>query len=318
MELTGNTFSFPWEASLMEWLQTHLSGAVPVISFLSAVGEELIMILILGFLYWWYDKKAGKAIGLSVLMGIVWNPMIKNIFLRRRPYFDHEGIRILRLVEPKADPMDIAAQGYSFPSGHSTDAVAMYGSLGRYFKKKWLVAAALALPLLVGFSRVVVGAHYPTDVFVGWALGVAVMLLVPWLQKKLQKDGLLYLVLLATVLPGFFYCKSDDFFTGVGLMIGFMAGNLFEDRKVQFSNTRSVPCGLLRLAGGIAVYFVANALLKLPFSGDFLNSGTTAALLVRAARYAVIAFLEFGVYPMAFARVEGFLFRKKSENAVSA
>ena len=147
MELTGNTFSFPWEASLMEWLQTHLSGAVPVISFLSAFGEELIMILILGFLYWWYDKKAGKAIGLSVLMGIVWNPMIKNIFLRRRPYFDHEGIRILRLVEPKADPMDIAAQGYSFPSGHSTNAAAAYGSLALALKKKWVSVLAILLPL---------------------------------------------------------------------------------------------------------------------------------------------------------------------------
>ena len=318
MELTGNVFSFPWEASLMEWLQTHLSGAVPVTSFFSAFGEELIMILLLGFFYWWYDKKAGKSIGLSVLMGIVWNPMIKNIFLRRRPYFDHAGIRILRVVEPKADPMDIAAQGFSFPSGHSTDAVAMYGSLGRYFKKKWLIAAALALPLLVGFSRVVVGAHYPTDVFAGWALGLLVMLLVPWLQKKLRKDWLLYLVLLLTALPGFFYCKSEDYFTAVGLMIGFMAGSLFEDRKVRFLNTRSVPCGLLRLAGGLALYFAVNFLLKAPFPSDFLNSGTMAALLVRAARYAVIAFLEFGVYPMAFARVEGFLFKNKNQASVSA
>ena len=318
MELTGNVFSFPWEASLMEWLQTHLSGAVPVISFFSAFGEELIMILLLGFFYWWYDKKAGKSIGLSVLMGIVWNPMIKNIFLRRRPYFDHAGIRILRVVEPKADPMDIAAQGFSFPSGHSTDAVAMYGSLGRYFKKKWLIAAALALPLLVGFSRVVVGAHYPTDVFAGWALGLLVMLLVPWLQKKLQKDGLLYLVLLLTALPGFFYCKSEDYFTAMGLMIGFMAGSLFEDRKVRFLNTRSVPCGLLRVAGGLALYFAVNFLLKAPFPNDFLNSGSMAVLLIRTARYAVIAFLEFGVYPMAFSRVEGFLFRNKNQNAVSA
>ena len=318
MELTGNMFSFPWEASLMEWLQTHLSGAVPVISFFSAFGEELVMILLLGFFYWWYDKKAGKSIGLSVLIGIVWNPMIKNIFLRRRPYFDHAGIRILRVVEPKADPMDIAAQGFSFPSGHSTDAVAMYGSLGRYFKKKWLIAAALALPLLVGFSRVVVGAHYPTDVLAGWALGLLVMLLVPWLQKKLQKDGLLYLVLLLTALPGFFYCKSEDYFTAMGLMIGFMAGSLFEDRKVRFLNTRSVPCGLLRVAGGLALYFAVNFLLKAPFPNDFLNSGSMAALLIRTARYAVIAFLEFGVYPMAFSRVEGFLFRNKNQNAVSA
>ena len=61
-----------------------------------------------------------------------------------------------------------------------------------------------------------------------------------------------------------------------------------------------------------------NFLLKAPFPSDFLNSGTMAALLVRAARYAVIAFLEFGVYPMAFARVEGFLFKNKNQASVSA
>ena len=103
----------------------------------------------------------------------------------------------------------------------------------------------------------------------------------------------------------------------MGLMIGFMAGSLFEDRKVRFLNTRSVPCGLLRVAGGLALYFAVNFLLKAPFPNDFLNSGSMAALLIRTARYAVIAFLEFGVYPMAFSRVEGFLFRNKNQNAVS-
>lgn len=155
MELTGNTFFFPWEASLMEWLQMSLGpSATRVVSFFSAFGEEIVLILILGFLYWWADKKMGKAVGLSVLMGLVWNPLVKNIFLRRRPYMDHEGIRILRIVAPEADPLDIAAQGYSFPSGHSTNAAAAYGSLAAALKKKWMTAAAILLPLLVGFSRV--------------------------------------------------------------------------------------------------------------------------------------------------------------------
>ena len=314
MALTGNTFFFNWEVSLMEWLQANLgSGFTGVISFFSAFGEELIMILLLGFLYWWYDKEAGKRIGLSVLLGITWNPLIKNIFMRRRPYFDHEGISILRVVEPDADIMDISAQGFSFPSGHSTNAVAMYGSLGRELKKKWITAAALILPLLVGFSRVTVGAHYPTDVIVGWLLGLVAMLIVPWLQKVLKKDWLLYLVILITVIPGFFYCRSADYFTGVGLMTGFMAGSLFEERKVRFESTRSVLFGVLRLIGGFAIYFILNKLLKLPFSADFLDSGSTGALLVRAARYAIIAFIEFGIYPMLFPRVEGLIGKKQAK-----
>ena len=51
---------------------------------------------------------------------------------------------------------------------------------------------------------------------------------------------------------------------------------------------------------GVKVYLALNTLLKLPFSKAFLSSGTTAALLVRCARYTVVAFVDFGVYPMLF------------------
>ena len=130
MVASGNSFFFPWEVNLMEWLQSHISGAgISVISRFSMFGEELLLILILGFVYWSYDKKLGMTMGLSAIMGMVWNTMVKNIVLRRRPYFDHEAIKILRVVDPEADIYDVAAQGYSFPSAHSTNAATMFGSL---------------------------------------------------------------------------------------------------------------------------------------------------------------------------------------------
>ena len=95
MAPSGNTFFFPWEVTLMEWLQTHLgSTGISIISFFSVFGGELLLILIMGFLYWCYDKKLARTVGLSVVMGLVWNAMFKNIALRRRPYFDHENIKI--------------------------------------------------------------------------------------------------------------------------------------------------------------------------------------------------------------------------------
>lgn len=305
MNLQGNTFFFPWEVSLMEWLQANLSEPwLSVISALSMFGEEMVLILVLGFLYWCWNKQMGRTVGLSVLIGTVWNPMLKNIALRRRPYFDHEGIKILRVVEPEADIYDISAQGYSFPSGHSTNAAATYGSLAVNGKKKWLAALAFVLPLLVGFSRVAMGAHYPTDVLAGWALGLLAALLIPVLQKKLSSTLALYGILLLTILPGFFYCKSADFFSSAGLLIGFMGGTLVEEKYVRFENTHKPLWIVLRLLGGLICYFTLNTLLKLPFSKEFLGSGTYPALMVRCARYAIIAFLGFGVYPMIFKLVE--------------
>jgi hypothetical protein len=52
--------------------------------------------------------------------------------------------------------------------------------------------------------------------------------------------------------------------------------------------------------GGTAIYVGLNTLLKLPFPKQFLEGGSYAALMVRFVRYMVIAFVEFGIYPMAF------------------
>ena len=196
MVASGNSFFFPWEVNLMEWLQSHISGAgMSFISLFSMFGEELLLILILGFVYWSFDKKLGRTVGLSAIMGLVWNTMAKNIVLRRRPYFDHESIRILRPVEPGADIYDVAAQGYSFPSGHSTNATTMFGSLAVNLRRRWVTVIAIIIAALTGLSRIVVGAHYPTDVLAGWLLGAFSILIVQLLQKRIRKTLALYGIL---------------------------------------------------------------------------------------------------------------------------
>ena len=304
--LTGNSFAFEWEVRLMEGLQNSLGpGAISVISFFSAFGEELLLVLILGFLYWGCDKKMGKAVGLNVLMGLIWNPMIKNVFLRRRPYFDHENIKILRVVDQNADPYDIAAQGFSFPSGHSTNTVIAFGSLAVYKKRVVLFKVlAVVLPLLVGASRVILGVHYPTDVLAGWLLGAIVLVLVSWLQFKVKNKWVLRVILLAVSLPGILYCRTSDYYTSLGMLAGMVLAQPFESRFVRFQSTKVVWKCVLRVAGGVAIYFGANILLKLPFSSAFLESGTLAALGIRTLRYAIIIFLLMGVYPMLFSRRE--------------
>ena len=84
MDLVGNTFFFDWEISLIVWLQAHMGAfGTALASFISAFGEELACVAVIGFLYWCYDKRFGRFVGLNVLVGIVLNPMIKNIFVRR-------------------------------------------------------------------------------------------------------------------------------------------------------------------------------------------------------------------------------------------
>ena len=305
MELVGSTFFFDWEVALMVWLQARLGAAgAAVASVFSMFGEELACVAVLGFLYWCYDKKFGKYVGLNVLTALVLNPMVKNVFIRRRPYFDHPEIQCLKPVDKSADIYDIAAQGYSFPSGHSANAVTVYSSLPQYKRNKALAVIGVLLPLLVGVSRVCVGAHYPTDVLCGWLLGLAVILVVPVLYRRIKNRLVFYALLLAVTLPGFFYCQSSDYFTGIGMLVGFIAGTEFEERFVNFENTRKPLWCVLRIVGGVAIFFGLNTVLKLPFSKEFLDTGTMAAHLVRTLRYAVVLFVDIALSPMLFKLVE--------------
>ena len=301
----GTTFYFDWEISLITWLQAHCGAfGAALASFFTLFGEGLVIVGLLGFLYWALDKKTAKFAGITALVSTVWSPMVKNVFSRRRPYFDNPEVKCLRPVEADADLYNVAAQGYSFPSGHSSGSAAAYGALAfRYRKPVWTVLG-IVLPLLVGISRCALGVHYPTDVLCGWLLGLFCIAAVQFLQKHIRSEAVLYLLFSLLCLPGVFYCTSTDYFSSYGLMVGAFAGFLFEDRFVRFENTRSIWRALLRTVGGAAVFLIVSNGLKLPFSPEFLESETLGAHLVRTARYAVTAFLAMGVYPLAFRKKE--------------
>ena len=298
----GNSFYFQWEVDLIAWLQQTMgtagTAAAKVMSF---IGGETFMLLLMIVMLFCYRKESGKRIALTVLTAGMWFPMIKNVVLRIRPYMAHqESIKVLQVTEADADPMDIIQQGFSFPRGHSATAVAMFGSIARELRKKWLWMIAAAMALLIGLSRIAVGVHYPTDVLAGWTVGLAAVGFNILLEKKVKQEWMRYVILLAISLPGILWCNSRDYFTTLGLLIAAAIGFPYEEKHIGFRDTRSIPAMILRCIGALAIYYVLNTVLKLPFSKEFLDNGTLAANLVRTARYAVILFIVIAVYPRVF------------------
>jgi membrane protein DedA with SNARE-associated domain/membrane-associated phospholipid phosphatase len=100
----------------------------------------------------------------AVTGGAVLNQLLKGIFARPRPHFEHP-----LLVETS----------YSFPSGHAMESFVAYGMLA-YFAvlalRSWesrvaAVCGAALLVVLIGFSRMYLGVHYLSDVLAGYAAG---------------------------------------------------------------------------------------------------------------------------------------------------
>ena len=314
--MDGRALYFEWEVNIMSMLQ---EGLGPVGKTLAVIftnfGEELILVLVFGLIYWCFDKRSAKIIGTNLIVGILINPMIKNIVLRRRPYFVHETIDCLKPVNKEADIYDITFQGYSFPSAHSLNSTVMYASLWRVWRKRVFCITAFILPFLVGISRIILGNHYPTDVLTGWLLGALIVIFLPMIQTRVKNENRFRLIIFLISLLGIFYCRTDDYFTGLGLMAGFFLSVPFEEKYVKFSETKHPGKCALRVIGGFAFYYLFNTLLKLPFSEEFLKSDIMSAHLVRATRYTIVVFILFALYPMLFDKIR---FRENhSSSAIS-
>ena len=292
--------SFAWEVQLITYIQSHLGDTgIFLMSFFTEFGDKLALVGILGFLYWAYDRKFGVYVALCTLSNLVFNSMIKNVFLRRRPYFDHEEIKVLKKVDEDADAYDILAQGFSFPSGHSSNASSVYSALYVYTKKKRILFPAVLLSLLVGISRFSLGVHYPTDVIAGLLEGLLTTLLITKFYEKTEKKKL-YLYLYLISLSGCLFCRSTDYFSALGLIGGYLLGDLYTERFHPFEGTKVPWKACMRVILGALLFLFLHIVLKLPFSESFLNSHSALSFLERTLHFTFITFVLIGIYPHLF------------------
>jgi membrane-associated phospholipid phosphatase len=139
-----------------------------VFRFSASLGHEVAFIgsILLG-IYLFFNRRwrhlAMLCVG--VFGGNTWFVVLSRFFNRPRPAF--------------SDPLN-TIPGPGFPSGHTMTGVTLYGLifyllLPRLRSWRWRVLAAMntgLIVLLIGYSRVFLGAHYPSDVLAGYAFGL--------------------------------------------------------------------------------------------------------------------------------------------------
>lgn len=120
----------------------------------------------------WKSAEAVAALGSTIIN----TQLVKIAFDRQRPYQKHPGIYPYEHEE-----------GKSLPSGHASIAFSTATTLVLEYKKWYIVVPAYAWAASVGYSRLYLGMHYPTDILASAALGAGSAWLTHVIAKKLRR-----------------------------------------------------------------------------------------------------------------------------------
>jgi len=314
-----------FELEIIRWLQSFRTDFLDwLFQSFTIFGEEVILICILGFIYWCYDKKIGEMLGLTVFISLGVNSLLKLIVMRPRPFMADGTIANIR---------PDTAGGYSFPSGHTQTASTIYFSLYYFIKKRWLLIVAIVITTLVALSRMYLGVHYLTDVLTGAALGILISFIFSKLLQKNVNLKKIYYALLVLVVLSFigittynyiqnlsnsvidahqFYFDTEDIAKMLGILTGFIIAIFYEKKYVNFENHTDWKKNIIRFVIGLAIILFIRYALKYIF-GIIVDEETLTfgqgfqgilAILFDYIRYLAMLFVGIGLYPKLFKRLK--------------
>lgn len=197
------------DQSLYGWLQQQADANLSTLMIgVTLLGDAAVTVpVVLAALAWMLYRRAWRTASywaLATALGTVWVALVKNLTQVPRPQELYTGL-----------------SSYSFPSGHSTMSLVIYGLLAFLISRGWpagrrwgLMLAAGTLIAAIGISRLYLGAHWLSDVVGGYALGMAwvTLLVMAWRCHRPHSeplDGLLAVVLAALLLAGSWHVYSN-------------------------------------------------------------------------------------------------------------
>ena len=140
-------------------------------------GGWFFIVVAVTLLFFKKTRKIGLAIGLALIFGlIIGNLTLKPLIARTRP-FD---------IRPYIEPIVNKPTDFSFPSGHTLAAFETAAAIFM-FNKKWGIAS-LVFAALMGFSRLYLYLHYPSDVIAGAILGSAFGVIAALIIRRIYKN----------------------------------------------------------------------------------------------------------------------------------
>ena len=274
-----------------------------LVGLITVLGEEEVILVVICAAFWCINKIFAYRAGIVFFLSGITVQGAKIAFRVERPW----------VLDPAFNAVPSAmerATGYAFPSGHTQAAAALFGSLGAQFKKAPLKAVCFAIVFLVAFSRLYLGVHYLSDVFVSVAVTLLMVFIVFKLFsaetpcKKLIFLSSLFIVLYAAaaiVFASILYSRGTielvyltDCLKASGAAIGFAAGMYIENVYIRFSvRAKSILFQIIKFVLGFAGVMAVKEGLKLVIG---------ISPVADTMRYFLMTFWIIALYPLIIKR----------------
>lgn len=167
-----------------------------IISFLGR--ETIWLILIVFYLFIWYDPILFSHIGSTFLAGLILIVPSKRYIDRTRPFESLDKIRVLER-KPSSE---------SFPSWHVYNVVSQGLMFIYLFNNFVIISAAIGCSIIVAISRIQLGVHYPSDVIAGGLFGIVGFFLALWLIAPISYTILIFFESLIPIPPQYHQLNS--------------------------------------------------------------------------------------------------------------
>ncbi len=279
-----------------------------VMGLVTNLGGEAAFIAAAIIVFWCLNKSCGYYMMTVGFAGTIINQFLKLWFRIPRPWVKDPSFSIVESA--RAD-----ATGYSFPSGHTQNAFAVFGAPARFYKSTALRIVFVLLIALTAFSRMYVGVHTPLDVGVSLIVGtLLVFVIYPFfrdMDKNPKKVYIIFAIFIVMAAAFVAFVELYDFpadidpdnyaeglknaymmlFCAVGLLLTFF----IDTKYVRFPTQAVWWAQIIKVVLGLGILLALKAVLKAPLLALFGGHS-----IAHGVRYFIVILFAGVVWPMTF------------------